>query len=325
MWQTDDITASNGGFDMSNANVVAAVTKDAADMQAAGLKWARWWVGPGDSVSEISSVGRIFKDHGVTIELDVNDGHNSSAANEQALTSWLTSLVPAMGAMGIHYWEIGNEPNINYAAGGYWDTCRAGVSPSGASGQGDATAAVNSYVVRLKDAYTAIHRYDSAAYVSSAGLSYDSGYSAYCEIPSDQWIGALVNTDAYNYMDGFGIHPYASSASGVIAALNDTRNALNANPNYAKLAFNITEVGFWANGYTPGSQNGYIGSSDENARAADYVSLMNSLKSYAITTPVFWYTWYDYTQPTGYGVVHYGGSTARTYSPVYTAMKNYTD
>ena len=55
----------------------------------------------------------------------------------------------------------------------------------------------------------------------------------------------------------------------------------------------MTEVGFWASGYTPGSQNGFIGTSDENARAADYVTLMSDLKSYGIQTPASWYTWYD--------------------------------
>jgi hypothetical protein len=40
-------------------------------------------------------------------------------------------------------------------------------------------------------------------------------------------------------------------------------------------------------------------------------------------TPVFWYTWYDYYQPYGYGIVSYGGLTTRTYLSIFTAMKNY--
>jgi hypothetical protein len=323
VWQTDDISASNGGFNMSNGNVIAAVTQDATDMQNAGVTWARWWVGPGDSVAQDTSVATIFKDHGVSLELDVNAGSNSDASNEQALESWLSTMVPAMSAIGDHFWEIGNEPNIDSQAGGYWDDCPPGVSPSGASNQADVSAAVTSYLVRLQDADNTILQGDPKAFVSSAGLSYDSGYSAYCEIPSDVWIGALIQTDAYKYMSCFGIHPYSSSPSGVVAALADTRNALDASSNYAKIPFCITEVGFWANGYTPGSQNGFIGTSDENVRAADYTTLMNDLKSYGIQTPVSWYTWYDYSQQDGYGIVHYSGFTSRTYLPIYTAVKNY--
>ena len=323
VWQTDDISASNGGFDSSNGNVIAAVTKDATDMQNAGVKWARWWVGPGDSVAQDTSVATIFKNHGVGLELDVNAGSNSDASTEQTLKSWLSTMVPAISAIGDHFWEIGNEPNIDYQAGGYWDDCPPGVSPSGASNQGDVSAAVTSYVIRLQDAYKTILQGDAKAFVSSAGLSYDSGYSAYCEIPSDEWIGALVHTDAYKYMSCFGIHPYSSTPGGVVSALADTRSALDASSNYSKIPFCVTEVGFWANGYAPGSQNGFIGSNDENARAADYVTLMSDLKSYGIQTPVFWYTWYDYSQPDGYGIVHYSGFTSRTYLPIYTAMKNY--
>jgi polysaccharide biosynthesis protein PslG len=323
VWQTDDITAGNGGwFDVHNTNVVAAITKDATDMQGAGVKWARMWVGPGDSVDELTTVANIFSAHNVTLELDANQGHNASPANEQAITNWLTTTVPAMSAAGVHYWEIGNEPNISADAGGYWDTCQAGITPSWANGQGDTNTAVASYVTRLKDAYTTIHHYDPKAFVSSAGLSYDPSYNAYCEIPSNDWISALTKTDAANYMDCFGIHPYGGSPDAVIGALTDTRNALNANPAYNKIPFCITETGFWANGYTPGSQNGYVGN-DENNRATQYTTMMTSLKNYGITTPVFWYTWYDYNQPTGYGAVHYSGFTTRDYTPVYTAMKNY--
>jgi hypothetical protein len=313
VWQSDAITDSTGGFDTSNPTIVAALTRDALDMQGAGVKWARWWVGPGYSIAQVSTVASIFRAHGVILILDVNSGTDSDPASERVLERWLSALVPAMAKLGEHYWEIGNEPNIDYRAGGYWNDCAAGVTPSTTSNQANIVRAVDSYVLRLKDAYTTIHRADGLAYVSSAGLSYDDYYSKFCELTSDQWIAQFTKTGAWRYMDCFGIHPYAGDPAGVVAALAETRSDLSVNPEYARIPFCITELGFKSTDVLT-----------ENERAREYVTLMNDLKNYGIKTPVFWYDWYDYnTDGGGYGITEFRGLTSRGYLPIYSAVRAY--
>jgi hypothetical protein len=312
VWQSDAITDATGSFNTSDPTVVAALTRDSLDMQGAGVKWARWWVGPGYSVAQVSTVASIFRAHGVTMVLDVNSGTDSNTPTERALESWLSALVPVMAKLGEHYWEIGNEPNIDYRAGGYWDDCAAGVAPSNASNQGDIVKAVGSYVVRLKDAYTTIHRADSIAYVSSAGLSYDDYYNKFCEITSDQWIAQFIKTGAWRYMDCFGIHPYAGDPADVVAALAATRTELSVNAAYTKVPFCITELGFKSTKVLT-----------ENERAREYVTLMNDLKHYGINTPVFWYDWYDFDTNGGYGITEFRSLTSRGYLPIYSAVRSY--
>jgi hypothetical protein len=281
-------------------------------MQSAGVTWTRWWVSPSYSVDDVKRVATIFQAHGIGMLFDVNSGHTSDAQTETALKKWLAQLAPAMAKLGQHHWEIGNEPNIDYRANGYWDTCAAGVSPSAAEGQADVASAVASYVVRLRDAYTVIHQSDPKAVVASAGLSYDHSYNKFCEIPSGQWIAQLEKTDAWKYMDYFGIHPYATTPSGVIAALVDTRRALALNAHFANKPFAISEVGFQLRNQK--SQAAY---------AQSYPALMDALKVYGITTPVFWYDWYDYADTEGYGIVQYKGPTDRVYLPIYAAVRQY--
>lgn len=313
VWQDDAIRQSHGGIlDTEDPDVVAAITKDAADMQAAGVTWIRWWVSPHYPVAVVTKVASIFQQHGISTNFDVNSGYTSDPSIEADLKDWLAGVVPATAKMGEHHWEVGNEPNIDHRAGGYWDDCASGVTPSATEGQGDVSAAVDSYVVRLRDAYTTIHAHDSQALVASAGLSYDAAYSKFCEIPSGQWIAQLERTDAWKYMDYFGIHPYADSAGGVVAALVETRKSLAANPMFADKPFAVTEVGFPLT--SPGG---------EAAQAQEYVKVMNALKAYGLSTPVFWYDWYDYAHPNGFGITNYLGPTRRTYLPIYAAMRDY--
>jgi hypothetical protein len=322
VWQTDNIQGTFGTITSSGA--LAAVTKDASDMQTAGITWVRWW---GNNVtSDVVKIVTIFKSYGITMIYCFNLGMSASSSTEAAVIAALQALVPQCAAAGLHVWEIGNEPNINYQYNGYWDTGGSAAYAIGGNGAGG-----GNYALRLKDAYTTIHGLDASAFVLSAGISYNPSYTDYDEVTSTAWFQefTLPKYGLWNYCDGIGLHPYAPPAGSWAAACSEIRGYLSSE--FAAKPIIITESGMW----WPGGGNTYASSqpgevSSEATRNSDYISMMNELKANGLDggrSPLCWYTWYDYTDSPGYGVVTWNGSTSnptgRTPSSLYTTIQNY--
>jgi hypothetical protein len=94
--------------------------------------------------------------------------------------------------MGVHAWEIWNEPN--------WD-------PWWASADGPNAAA---YVAMLQAAYPAIHRADPAATVVTGGLAPHGDLGANPNDPRHpvNFLKAMYAAGANGYFDAVGTHPY---------------------------------------------------------------------------------------------------------------------
>ncbi len=106
--------------------------------------------------------------------------------------AFLSAAVTRYAPMGVHAWEIWNEPN--------WD-------PWWASANGpDATA----YVALLQAAYPAIHRADPSATVVTGGLAPHGDLGADPTDPRNpvNYLKAMYAAGAKGYFDAVGTHPY---------------------------------------------------------------------------------------------------------------------
>jgi hypothetical protein len=312
VWQDDNIrNGIDSTINPNNSSVAAVINKDAADMQAAGITWVRYWPSiatPG----YLAGIVQLFKNHGISMIYCYNLG--TDASNESAVISSLNSIVPAVSAVGCHVWEIGNEMNLKSSP---WTVNNP----------------VGNYCIRLKDAYTTIKTNDPSAFVISGGISYNTSYTADGSSTSDSWFNQFCSSanGMWNYCDGVGIHPYSDSNTvGVFSALSDTRSAISnasGGSNFAKKPLCITELGwYWEPSDYYGNQHGGVSPASESERDSVWAATMNQLASNGInggTFPVCYYTWYDGYSNTGYGVTTYTGSTSRNYSGLYTAMQNY--
>lgn len=313
VWQDDNIrNGIDSSINPNNSAVAAVINKDAADMQAAGITWVRYW--PSVSTpSTLAGIFQLFKNHGISMIYCYNFG--TDASNESAVISNLQAIVPAVSAVGCHVWEIGNEMNL---AGSPWTTNNP----------------VGNYCTRLKDCYTTIKSLDSSSVVIAGGISYNPSYTADGSSTSDAWFSQFCSSanGMWNYCDGIGIHPYSdSNTDGVFSALSDTRNAINSasgGSNFANKPLCITELGwYWEPSDYYGNQHGGVSPANEVSRDSVWTATMNQLKANGInggTFPVCYYTWYDGNGNTGYGVTTYTGPTSRNYSGLYAAMQSYT-
>jgi hypothetical protein len=294
-----------------NSAVAAVINKDAADMQAVGTTWVRYWPATANA-SYLAGIFQIFKNYGINGMLCYNCG--SDASVESTVISQLNSIVPALKAIGIHYYEIGNEMNL---ASSPWTTSNP----------------VGQYCTRLRDCWNTIKGIDSNAVVLAGGISYNPSYTADGSTTSDSWFNQFCasGNSMWNYCDGLCIHPYSDSgASGVVPNMADTRSAIagsSGGSHFASKPLVVTELGwYWQpSSYFSNGQHG--GVSNEAARATAYTQSMNALKGNGINGggwPVMYYDWYDGPSNTGYGVVTYNGPTSRTYSGLYTAMEGYS-
>lgn len=317
VWQEDDIAKAAGGFNIANPNVQAGITRDALDSGVSGLGsgYARWW--GSNKPADLTYVAGKFAAQNTKLLYCLNYGKDAS--DEPGFINMLKPLAEAAVAAGVHDWEVGSEVNVST----YWNTAGPGV-PVTAGGVANLAAACDSYMTRLHDAYTTIKPIDPLANILMAGISLDPSYTGWDEITSAVWYqqACLAKYAAEQFCDGMAGHPYVDGGpAAVLAGLAQMRSQITG-PLAAK-PFVVTEIGLWANGYTPGTQNGYIGSNSETARAADYAVLMNGMRAAGIMSPVFWYTLHDALQPAGYGFNHYVDYTTRTQLPIFAAALAY--
>jgi polysaccharide biosynthesis protein PslG len=216
--------------------------------------------------------------------------------------------------MGIHYWEIWNEPNIKV----FWKP-----KPD-----------VNSYVAILKSAYLNIKKVDTSAVVLVGGLSPAGDENN--NIAPITFIRTLYEQDTTKDFDGIAIHPYSYPAlASYIASWNcwqqmdSIRQIMTVNGDSNKPLW-LTEYGAPTSG--PGSSHNvtqldnYIFGSDymtEDAQAtmiSDALSLYSQLNN---TGPFFWYSLKDAGTSTDtpenfFGLIRFDNSK----KPAYEVFKN---
>jgi hypothetical protein len=111
-------------------------------------------------------------------------------ANPNDYARFAAAAAQRYAPLGVHAWEIWNEPN--------WYPWWVGAP--------DATA----YVALLKPAYVAIHQADPNAVVVSGGLA---PHGNLANTPNDpispvNYLKAMYAAGAKGYFDAFGVHPY---------------------------------------------------------------------------------------------------------------------
>jgi hypothetical protein len=314
VWQDyPNLYAIDTTINPGNPAISAVINKDAADMQTVGVTQVRYWPATANA-SYIAGIFQIFENYGIGGLLCYNCQSDASSGTEATVISQLNSIVPACAAIGMHYYEIGNEMNL---ASSPWTTSNP----------------VGQYCTRLRDCYTTIKSLDPAAIVIAGGISYNPSYTADGSTTSDSWFSQFCSTSnaMWNYCDGLAIHPYSDNGpSGVTAALSDTRNAIasaSGGSNFAAKPLVITELGwYWQpSSYFSNGQHG--GSSSEANRDSNFTQSMDLIKANGIdggTWPVSYYDWYDGSSNTGYGVTSWNGPTARTYSALFGTIQNYS-
>ncbi|MFL5852714.1 MAG: glycosyl hydrolase [Solirubrobacteraceae bacterium] len=131
---------------------------------------------------------------------------------------------PQVTKVPIRYWQVWNEPNLPQ----YW-----GNKPDAAA-----------YTKLLTVVSHAIHASDHGARVLSAGLSEST-----LGVPFATYVRDLYAAGARANFDVFALHPYSSSARGVLGAVERTR-ALMRRYGDARKPVWITEMG-WASAGPP--------------------------------------------------------------------------
>ncbi len=293
---------SKGMVEDSNAQF----SQDATDMQNAGVKWMRGWMACGNT-SEAVEVAKTLQAHGITFLPTYNCDINMSISTfQQTLAADMDALKP----YGVHVWEIGNEmdggwtPENNY--------CNNNATP------GDMVCAQAAYLEFQKAAYSTIHTNDPQGALIYGGLSNWSTNIG-------PWLAEMKKSQAWQWMDGMGYHPYGSTVDVTMASMDDLKTAMSADPAWASKPIWITEVGCWSSGLGA-SQQSPCSPQSEEGKASYIVGLMDAMKAwnkgttFEIRSPICWYILHENSDTPGYGLLTTG---SRTLLPAYTAYKNY--
>ncbi|MCL6105734.1 MAG: beta-galactosidase [Actinobacteria bacterium] len=226
------------------------------------------------------------------------DSYQCGPAEPAQFAAYAAAAASHYAPMGVHTWEIWNEPNID----AFWLP-----SPDPAA-----------YTQLLKAGYTAIKAADSQSMVISGGLSPAENTSGH--IAPRDFLSAMYQNGAKNYMDAVGYHPYSFPALPVTtlswsgwSQMSDLtpsiRSIMVANGDGNKQVW-ATEFGCPTNG--PG-WNG-----DELLQAAMVRDALQQASSDPWLGGLFLYTYKDLGTNTGtienfFGLVRYDGSKKPAY------------
>lgn len=204
------------------------------------------------------------------------------------------------GAMGVHHYEIWNEPNIPT----FW---RAGPN-------------AREYGRLLKAAYASIKANDPAAFVVSGGLS--PAVTDGSSISPVDFLSALYADGLKPYFDAVGHHPYCapvlpseyrhwSAWSQMYRTQNNLRGVMSANDDAAKTIW-MTEFGAPTNGPASGRPV------SEAKQARIVAEAYRLAASYPWAGPLFLYSYKDRGTDPGdrenfYGIRRADGSRKQAY------------
>jgi hypothetical protein len=108
--------------------------------------------------------------------------------HDSNFATFAANLAAHFGPMGVHYWEIWNEPNL----ASFWSPA---ADPVG-------------YTALLKAAYRAIHDVDSDALVMSGGLADPTNNGT--NIDARDFLRDIYQDGAKGFFDAFAYHPYCT-------------------------------------------------------------------------------------------------------------------
>lgn len=220
----------------------------------------------------------------------------------QDYVDFTRTIVTRYKAMGVHHYEVWNEPNFVR----FW--------PSGPNAA--------EYTALLRAAYPAIKMADPKATVVMGGLS-GSDYT---------FLGAMYAAGARGYFDVAAVHPYTRdvdptlcwnepgttrSAKFALCGIKEVRRTMLVHGDTRKIW--LTEMGWSTSAVTHGVSE---------ATKADYLTkALTMIESYPYVTNVFWYSfrnnWWSNNDPTdleaNYGLV----KVDFTPTPALAAFKAY--
>ena len=189
--------------------------------------------------------------------------HEPGAAADVAdFASFATTAAQRYAPLGLHIFEVWNEPNI----GANWD------------GRADPAA----YTNLLKATYLAIKEVDSAAIVVSGGIAPTTTGGG--NISQQAFLTGMLAAGAGRYLDAVGYHPYVGSGWDQLPAMRQ----IMVNYGLASKQIWATETGWSTYGVSDQSQ------------AARVMSLMSQWKSFSWSGPLSWYAHEDRV-PVGQG------------------------
>jgi phage tail-like protein len=141
--------------------------------------------------------------------MPILDGYNAATTTASEFASFCGTQVAYWASLGIHHWEVLNEPNLS----ANWNPSANTVNPA-------------AYAVLLRAAYEAIKAADSTALVSSGGVTTDSTADG-TSLGGGNYSGqVLPNSFVYlmyeamggssvGYCDAIGMHPYTEAAPSI--------------------------------------------------------------------------------------------------------------
>jgi hypothetical protein len=226
------------------------------------------------------------------------NGQMYPPTNATDFATYAAFLVRHFAPMGVHTWEIWNEPNLKV----YWAT---GADPG-------------RYTQLLKAAYLAIKAADSSAIVITGGLA-PAASSGGDLTPMDFLTGIYAN-GGRGFFDAVADHPYTYPAmpddkSGGAYwwdAMNDLRAIMTAHGDADKSIW-MTEYGAPTNGPAPAR---FV---SESNQAVMLTKAYTMSANYEWAGPLFWYALHDAGTSTTtvenfFGILRFNGSRKPAYS-----------
>ena len=242
---------------------------------------------------------------------------NACAPSDPAQFAQFAAAAAARYApLGVHTWEIWNEPNINR----FWQPAP------------DAAA----YAKLLTAAYASIKKVDPAATVISGGLASADTHNG--NIAPIEFLNSMYQNGAAGSFDALGFHPYSFPVpASYPKPWNAWQQMANTNPSLLSVMEKhgdgakkiwITEYGAPTNGPGAGAdENSYNLSQgpdhvSEALQAYIIVDAVKEIQKASWAGPLFWYTYVDRgvdpsTNENFFGLLRYDGSP----KPSFDALK----
>jgi hypothetical protein len=227
----------------------------------------------------------------------------ASTSDSAAYATYLTAAVGHYAPLGVHSWELWNEPNL----GSNWEGTSSGTQ----------------YAAFLIAGYNAVKAADSTAFVVSAGLSpaTDDG----TDVAPATFLTAAYAAGAAGHMDAVGMHPYSfpyppmdPETWNPFYELPSIYTIMEANGDTSKFIWS-TELGY------PTTFPSDPSNAVTEAQQAEYLTdAFTQLEAWPFTAGgvAFWYNWQDGQDPTGdFGLV----SASFAAKPALAASEAFTE
>jgi hypothetical protein len=228
--------------------------------------------------------------------------HVCAPADPDTYATFAAAAAARYAPMGVHQWEIWNEPNISM----FWQP-----APSSAA-----------YTALLKAAYTAIHRADPAATVISGGLAPTATQDG--RIAPVQFLSEIYADGGAGYFDAVGWHPYAYPAPPSSSADTGWSEMFGTTPNVRSLmvANGDGAKRVWGTEFGAPTCTGDATCVSEAGQAQIITQAYALWRSYPWTGPLISYMYQDTgtdesNRENHFGFVRYDG----TQKPAYAAFR----